>query len=39
LIGADDEHRAHDEIQAITDRHIEDIEKVLAEKESDVMEI
>jgi ribosome recycling factor len=38
LIGADDEHRAHDEIQAITDRHIEDIEKVLAEKESDVME-
>ena len=39
LIGVDDEHRAHDEIQAITDRHIEDIEKVLAEKESDVMEI
>jgi len=39
LIGEDDEHRAHDEIQAITDRHIEDIEKVLAEKESDVMEI
>jgi ribosome recycling factor len=39
LIGEDDEHRAHDEIQAITDRHIEDIDKVLTEKENDVMEI
>ncbi len=39
LIGADEEHRAQDEIQAITDRHIGEIDKVLAEKESELMEI
>ncbi len=39
MIGEDDEHRAEDEIQAITDRHVADIEKVLAEKESELMEI
>jgi len=39
LIGEDDEHRAHDEIQAITDRHIAEIDKILAEKESELMEI
>ena len=39
LIGEDEEHRGHDEIQAITDRHIGDIDKVLAEKESELMEI
>ena len=39
MIGEDDEHRAHDEIQAITDKHVADIDKVLAEKESELMEI
>lgn len=39
MIGADDEHRSHDEIQAITDRHIAEIDKMLAEKESELMEI
>lgn len=39
LIGEDDEHRAEDEIQVITDRHIAHIDKVLAEKESELMEI
>jgi ribosome recycling factor len=39
MIGQDDEHRAEDEIQAITDRHVADIDKVLAEKESELMEI
>jgi ribosome recycling factor len=39
MIGSDEEHRAEDEIQAITDRHIGDIDKVLAEKEKDLMEI
>ena len=39
MIGEDDEHRAEDEIQTITDRHVADIEKVLAEKESELMEI
>ena len=38
MIGEDDEHRAHDEIQAITDKHVAEIDKVLAEKESELME-
>lgn len=39
MIGEDDEHRAHDEIQAITDRRIAEIDKTLANKESDLMEV
>ncbi len=39
MIGEGDEHRAEDEIQTITDRHVADIDKVLAEKESELMEI
>ena len=39
MIGEDDEHRAHDEIQAITDKYVAEIDKVLAEKESELMEI
>lgn len=38
MIGEDDERRAHDEIQTITDRHIAEIDKVLAVKESELME-
>ena len=39
MIGQDDEHRAHDEIQAITDRRVAEIDEMLAKKESDLMEI
>jgi ribosome recycling factor len=39
MIGEDDDHRAHDEIQAITDKHVAEIDKVLDEKESELMEI
>ena len=39
LIGEDDEHRAEDEIQAITDKHIAEIDQILADKESELMEI
>ena len=39
MIGEDDEHRGEDEIQALTDRHVADIDKVLADKESELMEI
>ena len=38
MIGQDDEHRAHDEIQTITDKHVADIDKLLAEKEGELME-
>jgi len=39
MIGEDDEHRAHDEIQAITDKYVAEIDHVLANKEADLLEI
>jgi len=39
MIGEDDEHRAHDEIQTITDKNVADIDNVLERKESELMEI
>jgi ribosome recycling factor len=38
MIGEDEEHRAHDEVQRITDKHIASIDAVLATKESELME-
>jgi ribosome recycling factor len=39
MIGEDDEHRGEEEIQAITDKHVAEVDKVLADKESELMEI
>ena len=39
MIGEDDEHRAEDEIQTITDKYVAEIDQVLAEKESELLEI
>ena len=39
MIGEDDERRGEEEIQAITDRHIVVIDKMLAQKEAELMEI
>jgi ribosome recycling factor len=39
MIGEDDEHRAEDEIQVITDKYVAQIDQVLAEKEAELMEI
>lgn len=39
MIGEDDEHRVEDEIQTITDKYIAQIDQVLAEKESELMEV
>ncbi|ANO51081.1 ribosome recycling factor [Woeseia oceani] len=39
LISEDDERRAQDEIQGITDKYIARVDEVLAEKEKDLMEI
>ncbi len=38
-ISEDDERRAQDEIQKITDEHVAKIDKVLADKEAELMEI
>jgi len=39
MIGEDDERRAEGEIQLITDKHVADVDKVLADKEWELMEI
>jgi len=39
MIGEDDEHRAAEEIQKITDDHVAAIDDVLSQKESELMEI
>lgn len=38
-ISEDEERRAQDEIQKLTDKHIADVDKLLAEKEKDVMAV
>lgn len=38
-IGEDEERRAQDEVQKMTDRHIADIDKLLADKEKDLMAV
>jgi ribosome recycling factor len=39
LIGEDEERRGHEEIQAITDRYVAEVDRLLADKERDLMEI
>ncbi|MGB5166627.1 MAG: ribosome recycling factor [Woeseiaceae bacterium] len=39
MIGEDDERRAEDEIQVITDKYVAQVDQVLAEKEAELMEI
>ena len=39
LISEDDDHRAQEEIQKLTDRFVAQIDEVLAEKEAELMEI
>ena len=39
LIGEDDERRAEEEIQGITDKYVAEVDQVLADKESELMEI
>lgn len=39
MIGEDEERRAEDDIQSITDKYVAEIDEVLAEKESELMEI
>ena len=39
IISEDDEHRAEDAIQVLTDKYIKEIDNILKEKEKDLMEI
>jgi ribosome recycling factor len=38
-ITEDEEHRAHDEIQTMTDKHVAQIDEILAVKEAELMEV
>jgi ribosome recycling factor len=38
-ISEDDEHRAEEEIQKLTDQHVRRVDEILAEKEQELMEI
>ena len=38
MIGEDDEHRGEDEIQVITDKYIAEVDQLLDEKETELME-
>jgi len=38
-ISEDEEHRAQEEIQKLTDKHVKDVDQILAEKEKELMEI
>jgi ribosome recycling factor len=38
-VGSDDEHRAETELQKLTDSHIGDIDKLLAGKEEEILEV
>ena len=38
MITEDDDHRAHDEIQELTDNAIAEMDKLLQEKEAEIME-
>ena len=38
-ISEDDERRAQDEVQKLTDRYVGDIDKLIAEKEKELMTV
>ncbi len=38
-VSENDERRAHDEVQKMTDRHIADIDKLLQQKETELMAV
>lgn len=38
-ITEDEDHRSHDEIQTMTDKHVAQIDGILAEKEAELMEV
>lgn len=39
MITEDDDHRAHDEVQKLTDDHVTRVDKILAEKEAELLEV
>ena len=38
-VGADEEHRAEDRVQKLTDEHVQQIDELLKRKEAEIMEV
>jgi len=39
LVSEDDDHRAQDEVQKLTDKYVGDVDQVIAEKEKELMQV
>jgi ribosome recycling factor len=39
LLSQDDDRRAHDEVQKLTDKYVAEIDHVLADKEKELMQV
>ena len=39
MISQDEEKRAHDDVQKLTDKHVAEVDQVLAEKEKELMQV
>ena len=39
LVSEDDDHRAHDEVQKLTDKYVAEVDHVLADKEKELMQV
>ena len=38
MISEDDDHRAHDDVQKLTDKYVAEVDQQLAEKEKELLE-
>jgi ribosome recycling factor len=38
-ISEDEEHKAQDDIQRITDKHVADVDRIVTQKEAELMEL
>jgi ribosome recycling factor len=39
LVSEDDDHRAQDEVQKLTDKYVAEVDHVLADKEKELMQV
>jgi ribosome recycling factor len=39
LVSEDDDHRAQDEIQKLTDKHVAEVDHILVDKEKELMQV
>jgi ribosome recycling factor len=39
MISEDDDRRAHDDVQKLTDKHVAEVDHVVADKEKELMQV